>query len=63
VLAMRHALEPQHTDVTFEHRVLRPNGSVQWYVWTGEIIRDRDGNSLHILGTVRQLTKIVTRET
>ena len=63
VLAMRRTLEPQRADVTFEHRVLQPDGSVQWCVWTGEIIRDRDGNALHILGTVRQLTKIVTRET
>jgi PAS domain S-box-containing protein len=53
VLAMRHALEPQRADVTFEHRVLRPNGSFQWCVWTGEILRDRDGKALHILGTVR----------
>jgi len=53
VLAMRHALEPQRADVTFEHRVLRPDGSVQWCVWMGEIIRDREGKALHILGTVR----------
>ena len=52
-LAMRQALEPQRTDVTFEHRVLRSDGSVQWYVWTGEIIRDHVGKALHILGTVR----------
>ena len=58
VLAMRHALEPQHTDVTFEHRVLRQDGSVQWCVWTGEIIRDRDGKGLHVLGTVRATTAI-----
>ena len=53
VLAMRQALELQRTDVTFEHRVLRPDGSVQWCVWTGEIIRDHVGKALHILGTVR----------
>ena len=63
VLAMRHARELQRVDVTFEHRVQRQDGSVQWCVWTGEIIRDRDGKGLHVLGTVRQLTKIVTRET
>jgi PAS domain S-box-containing protein len=61
VLAMRHALEPQRADVTFEHRVLRLDGSVQWCVWTGEIIRDRDGKALHILGTVRATT-LDTRE-
>jgi PAS domain S-box-containing protein len=53
VLAIRHALEPQRANVTFEHRVLRPDGSFQWCVWTGEIIRDRDGKALHVLGTVR----------
>jgi len=58
VLAMRQALEPQRTDVTFEHRVLRSDGSVQWYVWTGEIIRDRDGKTLHVLGTVRATTAL-----
>ena len=53
VLAMRHALEPQRVDVTFEHRVQRPGDSVQWCVWTGEILRDQDGKALHVLGTVR----------
>jgi PAS domain S-box-containing protein len=55
---MRHVLEPQRTDVTFEHRVLRPDGSVQWCVWTGEIIRDHDGKALHILGLVRATTAV-----
>ncbi|HSL02046.1 MAG TPA: PAS domain-containing protein [Nitrospiraceae bacterium] len=52
VLAMRHAMESQRADVRFEHRVLRQDGSVRWCVWAGKIIRDRDGNALHILGTV-----------
>jgi PAS domain S-box-containing protein len=50
---MRQAMDQAGADVTFEHRVLRLDGSVQWCVWTGEIIRDRDGKALHILGTVR----------
>ena len=58
VLAMRHALEPQRADVTFEHRVLRPDGSVQYCVWAGKIIRDRDGTALHILGTVHATTAL-----
>jgi PAS domain-containing protein len=44
--------------VTFEHRVLRSDGSVQWYVWTGEINRDHVGKALNILGTVRATTAI-----
>jgi len=50
---MRQTMDQPGTDVTFKHRVMRPDGSVQWCVWTGEIIRDRDGKALHILGTVR----------
>ena len=51
--AMRQAMDHPGTDVAFEHRVLRQNGGFQWFVWTGEIIRDHDGKALHILGTVR----------
>jgi PAS domain S-box-containing protein len=51
--AMRQAMGQPGTDVAFEHRVLRQNGSFQWFVWTGEILRDHDGKALHILGTVR----------
>ena len=50
---MRQAMDQPGSDVVFEHRVMRQNGSFQWCVWTGEIIRDRDGKALHILGTVR----------
>ena len=51
--AMRQAMDQPGTDVAFEHRVMRQNGSFQWFIWTGEIIRDHDGKALHILGTVR----------
>jgi PAS domain S-box-containing protein len=50
---LRQTMDQPGTDVVFEHRVMRPDGSVQWCVWTGEIIRDRDGKALHVLGTVR----------
>ena len=50
---MRQVLDQPGADLVFEHRVTRQNGSVQWCVWTGEIIRDRGGRALHILGTVR----------
>ena len=53
LLAMRHAMESPHADVRFEHRVLQPDGSVQWCIWTGKIIRDQNGKALHVLGTVR----------
>jgi PAS domain-containing protein len=55
---MRQVMDQPGTGVVFEHRVMRQNGSFQWCVWTGEIIRDRDGKALHILGTVRATTAI-----
>jgi PAS domain-containing protein len=53
VRMMRQAMDQASADVAFEHRVMRQNGSFQWFVWTGEIIRDHNGKALHILGTVR----------
>jgi len=50
---MRQAIDQPGNGVVFEHRVMRPNGSFQCCIWTGEIIRDRDGKALHVLGTVR----------
>ena len=50
---MCQAMDQPGADVVFEHRVMRQNGSFQWCIWTGEVIRDRDGKALHILGTVR----------
>ena len=51
--AMRQAKDQAGAGVAFKHRVLQSDGSVQWCVWTGEIIRDQDGKAVHILGTVR----------
>jgi PAS domain S-box-containing protein len=50
---MRQAIDQPGNGVVFEHRVMRQNGSFQWCIWTGEIIRDRDRTALQILGTVR----------
>jgi PAS domain S-box-containing protein len=50
---MRQAIDHAGANLTFEHRVLKQNGSFQWYIWTGEILRDREGKALRILGTVR----------
>lgn len=53
VRAMRQAMDQADADVTFQHRIMKLNGSFQWLVWRGEIIRDREGKALHLLGTVR----------
>ena len=52
--AMRQALEDRTgRDVVFEHRVISRDGIIRWCVWTGQIIRDREGKVVHILGMVR----------
>lgn len=51
--AMRQVLDQIGNDITFEHRILRSDGSFKRCIWTGQIIRDHDGNAVHILGTAR----------
>jgi PAS domain S-box-containing protein len=50
---MRQAMDQAGAKVVFEHRIMKKNGSFQWCIWAGEMIRDRDGKALQILGTVR----------
>ena len=49
---MNRVMDQPDATAEFEHRVINQNGSFQWCVWTGEVIRGRDGRALHILGTV-----------
>jgi PAS domain S-box-containing protein len=53
VRTMRQAVDQLGTEVSVEHRVMRQDGGLRWIIWIGEIVRDRDGRALHILGTVR----------
>ena len=51
--SMGQTMDQTGTNVTFEHRVITQNGGFRWCIWAGEIIRNREGKALHILGTVR----------
>ena len=42
---------------TFKHRVLRRDGSIRFVVEHGEVYRDKQGNPLHMLGTVHDVTE------
>jgi PAS domain S-box-containing protein len=53
--AMRQVLDQIGNDITFEHRILRSDGSFKRCIWAGQIIRDHDGNAVHILGTARAI--------
>lgn len=50
---MDQALKQGSSDIVFEHRTMSPDGSVRWLIWSGQIIRDREGNAVHMLGMVR----------
>ena len=53
-LALRRALDQPHKPLRFEHRVVWPDGTHHWLVWTGHIVCDQTGSPVHGLGTVRE---------
>jgi PAS domain-containing protein len=55
-LALRHALEQQRSDLTFEHHIHWPDGTLHRLLWAGHILRDHTGRAVHMMGTVRELT-------
>lgn len=54
--AIEHAL---HLDQLqdFEHRIVRPDGEVRWVHRRGEVVREEDGESLRMIGTVHDITE------
>jgi len=44
--------EQQDDDLLIEHGVLRRGGKLQKAVWTGQLIRDREGRPIQALGTL-----------
>lgn len=39
-----------------EHRVVWPDGSIHWLHESGDVVRDKDGQPLHMLGVVQDIT-------
>ena len=39
-----------------EHRIVWPDGAVRWMAETGQVIRDKDGRAVRMLGIVRDIT-------
>lgn len=54
--ALDEALEQGGQDVLFEHRTVTTDGSVRWLVWSGQVLRNREGKVVHMLGMVRSLS-------
>lgn len=45
-----------------EHRVIWPDGSVHWMLERGDVIRSEEGEPLHMLGVVQDITERVEAE-
>lgn len=43
-------------EYNIEHRVVWPDGSVHWLHESGDVVRDKDGEPLHMLGVVQDIT-------
>ncbi len=44
-------------EYNIEHRVVWPDGTVRWVAERGDVVRDADGNPLHMLGVVQDITE------
>jgi PAS domain S-box-containing protein len=50
-------LSPKNPVVTYEHRVLAPNGEIQWQQWTNRMVLDEHGQLIEFQSVSRDITK------
>ena len=55
VSAINSCIE-NNDEYNIEHRVVWPDGSVHWLHESGDVIRDKDGSALNMLGVVQDMT-------
>ncbi len=44
-------------DYAIEHRIIWPNGTIRWVVETGNVIRNKKGQAIRMLGVVQDITE------
>jgi len=49
-------LSPDHRTVTYEHRVILPDGAVRWQQWTDQAIYDSNQILLELQAVGRDIT-------
>ena len=50
------------SELNIEHRVIWPDGSIHWVQQFGDIVRNRDGEPLNMLGVMQDITERVRME-
>ncbi len=58
VIAAVAACVEQGDEYNIEHRVVWENGEIHWLLERGDVIRSPEGEPLHMLGVVQDITKI-----
>ncbi|MBC8472405.1 MAG: MEDS domain-containing protein, partial [Planctomycetes bacterium] len=44
-------------DYAIEHRIIWPNGTIRWVAETGDVIRNKNGKAIRMLGVVQDITE------
>jgi len=52
----------KNKDYKIEHRSIWPDGTVRWMLERGDVVRDTQGNPLHMLGVVMDITDLKVTE-
>ena len=58
VIAAITACVERGEDYNVEHRVIWQNGEIHWLLERGDVIRSPDGQALHMLGVVQDITQV-----
>jgi PAS domain S-box-containing protein len=45
------------TDYAVEHRIVWPTGAVRWVAETGDVVKDKNGTVIQVLGVVQDITE------
>ena len=54
--AAEAAIFPNGPGYDIEHRIVRPDGGVRWVHGRADVVRDRDGKAVRMIGTVQDIT-------
>ena len=51
------SLSPENPVVTYEHRVIIPNGDIRWHQWTNRMVLDEQGRLIEFQSVGRDITE------